>query len=607
METSAVNENSVTTPLYFGGRFGWLHLPKSQNASPAFCAVVCSAYGQEEMCTHYGVMGLADDLAMANVPTLRFDYLGACNSDDSEVSLLGFVQDAVRAVECLRQHVGSLPVVLIGVRLGSTVALSAMEHIAGLAGVVLMGPVLSGKIYMREVRAAAAVSRLARLDPPPQIGSGEALNTNGFRWSGMLQNELAATDLTHMEPPKIPALVLPAPQDRLSPKLVAKWAAAGTPVSVIPLAEYGTWMQDPTLHSNPVQAYTLIKDWIHTLPTVEIGNTEETPVGSTRTLRGEGFVEEPVRFGPNQNLFGILCLPATGNAAEVAALLLHEGSSYTIGNGRAYVKLARTLAQEGIASLRIDLSATGDSPAVNTRHPHYDLERIPESVAALDLLEQRGFPVAVAFGQCAGAYTAYQVVLADERIVGGVITNIQKFTWHYGDDIAVSFRDNKRSLKGYLRAMRSKGEWKRVLRGEADMLGIARVLLERGLMQVKHQVKSLLPPAPDSETAIVHAQMRRLAQRRVQLHLLFSDDDPGLSEMWMQFGRKARRLKNFAPIRMTLVKHADHHFNGTYARAQFYYLSSVWMKEVIASRTVVHSKHPSQNEDAEVPGAALSS
>ncbi|HEY9139119.1 MAG TPA: alpha/beta hydrolase, partial [Terriglobus sp.] len=111
------------------------------------------------MCTHYGVMGLADDLAMANVPTLRFDYLGACNSDDSEVSLLGFVQDAVRAVECLRQHVGSLPVVLIGVRLGSTVALSAMEHIAGLAGVVLMGPVLSGKIYMREVRAAAAVSR----------------------------------------------------------------------------------------------------------------------------------------------------------------------------------------------------------------------------------------------------------------------------------------------------------------------------------------------------------------------------------------------------------------------------------------------------------------
>ena len=582
-----MNANSptpVTTPLYFGGRFGWLHLPDPKETSPAYCAVVCSAYGQEEMCTHYGVMGLADDLARAGVPTLRFDYLGACNSDDGEVNLLGFIEDTVRAVECVRQHAGKLPVVLIGVRLGSTVALYAMEHIAGLAGVVLMGPVLSGKIYMREVRAAAAVSRLARLDPPPSIDSGEVLNTNGFHRSGMLQRELAATDLMQVAPPTVPALVLPAPQDRLSPKIVAKWTAAGTPVSVVPFTEYGAWMQDPTLHSNPVQAYALIKDWIHALPAVGTFEAETSLTAATRTLCGDGFIEEPVRFGSHQSLFGILCIPADGNAEEVAALLLHEGSSYTIGNGRAYVKLARTLAQQGIASLRIDLSATGDSPAVNTRHPHYDLERIPESRAALDLLERRGFPVAFAFGQCAGAYTAYQVVLADERIVGGAITNIQKFTWHYGDDIAVSFRDNKRSIKGYLRATRSKGEWKRVLKGDADVFGIARVLLKRGFAQTKHRVASMLPPAPDSETALVHAQMRRLAQRGVQLHLLFSDDDPGLTEMWMQFGRNARKLKQFAPIRMTLVPHADHHFNGSSARRRFYELASAWMKEAVAAR-----------------------
>jgi pimeloyl-ACP methyl ester carboxylesterase len=584
LETPAVNENSVTTPLYFGGRFGWLHLPKSQNVSPTFCAVVCSAFGQEEMCTHYGVMGLAEDLAMAGVPTLRFDYLGACNSDDSEVSLLGFVEDTVRAVECLRQHCGPLPVVLAGVRLGAMVALSATEHIAGVGGVVLLGPVLSGKTYMREVRAAAAVSRLASLDPPPRAGSGEVLNTNGFQWSGMLQDEVTVADLTHMAAPQTPLLVMPSPQDRQSAKVAETWASAGTLVSVVPLAEYGTWMQDPTLHSNPVQAFAAIRSWLKDLPIAEEVKADGSPIGSVPKLHGNGFVEEPVRFGPELSLFGILCLPSDGKAAEVAALLLHEGSSYTIGNGRAYVKLARTLAQEGIASLRIDLSATGDSPARNTRHPHYDLERIPESVAALDLLQQRGFPVAVAFGQCAGAYTAYQVVLADERVVGGVITNIQKFTWHYGDDITVSFRDNKRSLKGYLRAMRSAGEWKRALGGKADVRGIVRVLLKRGVTRTKHQVRSLLPPAPDSEMAIVHAQMRRLAQRGVQLHLLFSDDDPGLAEMWMQFGRGARRLKNFAPVRMTVLPHADHHFNGSSARERFYRLASTWMKEAIATR-----------------------
>ncbi len=76
--------------------------------------------------------------------------------------------------------------------------------------------------------------------------------------------------------------------------------------------------------------------------------------------------------------------------------------------------------------------------------------------------------------------------------------------------------------------------------------------------------------------------MRSLAQRHVQTNLVFADDDPGLAEMWMQFGRKARRLVSFAPARFVLLDRADHHFNGSYARERYHNLALTIMRTAIA-------------------------
>jgi hypothetical protein len=231
----------------------------------------------------------------------------------------------------------------------------------------------------------------------------------------------------------------------------------------------------------------------------------------------------------------------------------------------------------------MDLTGMGDSPAGdNPRHPHYDPERIAEGVAGAALLEELGFARAVAFGLCSGAHTALQVTLADERIAGAVVLNLQKFIWHYGDDIRVAVRDNKRSLKGYWRAMRNPGEWRRALAGEADLAGIGRVLLKRGLARVGHAITGLLPLPAGSERAQVRDQMRALAVRRVHTHLVFSDEDPGLAEMWVQFGRRARRLAAFAPARMVVLDRADHHFNGQEARRRQIDLAATVMAEVVA-------------------------
>jgi pimeloyl-ACP methyl ester carboxylesterase len=573
------------TPIYFDGCFGWLHAgPAVDEGGKAVGVVVCPAFGQEEICTHYGLMAFADTMAAQGMPTVRFDYRGTGDSCSAEVSFAGMVADAGRAVAYLRQECGVGTVVLAGVRLGTAVALHAAGELTGVGAVVLMAPTSSGQAYMRETRAAAKVSSLSRLDPVPTLESGDPLNTNGFHWTGALQQEIAAIDFKAVAAPAMPVLLMPGREDRRTAALLAAWREEGhAQVTELAFTGYEKWMQDPTTSTTPVESFAAITDWLNGLKLDAGAGADETRVKVSATLAGDGFVEEPIRFGAGDVVFGVLCRPREREAAPVAALLLHEGSSHHIGDGGAYVVLARRLAEEGIASLRMDLTGMGDSPAGdNPRHPHYDPERIVEGIAGIELLEQRGFGQVVVFGLCSGAYTALQVTLMDERVVGNVIANLQKFIWHYGDDIRVTERNNKRSFKAYMRAVGHSGEWRRALAGNADLKGILRVLTRRTAKQAYHAVRGLLPPAAGSETARVYQQMRALAARRVQTNLLFGDDDPGLAEMWIRFGRKARRLAAYAPARMLLLPHADHHFNGTAARRRYYELASSIMKTAIA-------------------------
>ena len=471
---------------------------------------------------------------------------------------------------------------LAGVRLGAAVAALAAARIENVGALVLMAPVLSGQAFLRETRASASVASLSGLDPVPPLDGELPLNTNGFHWSAAFQRAVAVIDI--VDAPGVPTLMLPARGDRRTAKIATAWRAAGTPVTETPFADYEAWMQDPTTNTTPVATFAAIGSWLDALAP-RVGRPHEArSLAVDRTLVAEDFVEEPIRFGTDAALAGILCRPRGTPAASVAALLLHEGSTHHIGNGRAYVTLARTLAAAGYASLRMDLTGMGDSPAgANPRHPHYDPERIIEGVAGLDALAAAGFGQAVAFGLCSGAHTALQVTLADDRVVGNVVVNLQKFIWHYGDDIRVAVRDNKRSFKAYVRAMRNPGEWRRALSGEADLKGIARVLAKRGWARTTHAVRGLLPPAPGSETAQVGDKLRRLADRGVHTHLVYSDEDPGLAEIGMQFGRKARRLAAFAPARLVLLDHADHHFNGTDVRRRYYDLVVGAMAAAVAA------------------------
>lgn len=131
------------------------------------------------------------------------------------------------------------------------------------------------------------------------------------------------------------------------------------------------------------------------------------------------FRESVACFGPQGGLVGILCEPPTAPAASVACLLINTGVGERIGPNRVNVKLARALAEQGITSLRFDISGLGESPSATASAGGFRAQAVHDQQAAMDwLAAQRGFGRFMQFGICSGAVNGYALAEAEPRLVG---------------------------------------------------------------------------------------------------------------------------------------------------------------------------------------------
>ena len=124
-------------------------------------------------------------------------------------------------------------------------------------------------------------------------------------------------------------------------------------------------------------------------------------------------MEQAVTFGPDATLIGVYN-PAAASA-DVCCLLINAGVLHRIGPHRLNVKIARSLAQGGVASLRFDLSGRGDSRATAGTNS-YSEQAVHDLRAAMDFVQRNGGPRRfIVFGICSGAVNAFQIAVADPR------------------------------------------------------------------------------------------------------------------------------------------------------------------------------------------------
>jgi dienelactone hydrolase len=547
-------------------RFGWLYRPDTL-APNGVGVVVVPPFGYEAICAHRTLKHLAEDAAKSGFVALRFDLDGSGDSagDDTDPDRMEAWLASIRDACDLVRDSGASQLVLVGIRLGATLAILAAQARADVSALVAFNAVVSGRAYLRELRALQNAMNLAPSPTPHETGGQE---TNGFLLNAQLCDRLKATDLATIAAPAATLWLLE--RDDM-PGRHAAWTeslrAAGCEPVQRRIAGYVKMVD--AAHSNHV-AHDFIGACIEcarSIPEPMAGAAPasrgglrsciELHAGSTK------IVEEVV--APGMGMFGVLARPSTrGNGR--ALLILNAGAIRHIGSNRMSVPLARQLAATGQQVLRADFTGIGDSSAREGEPENivYGPHGVADVGILVEWLRTRGVRDITVGGMCSGAYHAFRGALAWQAINSIYMINCAVFGAH------VDFDPESTNLFGdiahYSGSMRSRQAWRRLLTGKASLGTVFRVAAwhakRHGGRLVRDVARGLRLPLPDD----LGAHLLALARRGTRLHLLYSETDPGRTVLATGAGSVVACLRGQDRCSMQIFQGADHTFTQRWAQ-----------------------------------------
>jgi pimeloyl-ACP methyl ester carboxylesterase len=556
-------------PIVFDGKFGWLH-----SAPGPHGVVMCSPFGYDALGTYRGMRRLAERLAARGMPVLRFDYpaTGDSAGDPTDMGLWRAWIDSIKqAVAQLRAATGVERVSLCGLRLGGMLAALAAQELGDVDGLVLLSPVLSGKTYQRELRAHYRqwVALPEALDCVVEPETDEFVEAYGFRMYRDTLASLCGVDLWRdTSRPAARVLLLDALNPARVDALATHYAQHGVEVERKSFDEYSRFMREALDSEMPNAAFDTIENWF------AAGGAPLAQTPAAVPQRGEdgagghyvarGVLETPVWLNEG-TLFGIYCLPdGTAAASAPAVVLLNTGAETRIGNGRFGVRLARRLACQGIASLRIDVANIGDSMPLADKlnlDALYALPGADDAARASRWLVERGHAGAVLVGICSGAFIGLHAAAREATVLGAVLVNLQKFRWN---NICDEHGKPKGSVAGstrdYMRSLTKPHKWLRFMKGETGGIDVARELMVR---IVSRAALSLADRVGRWCGVELGARDERrlfagLDERGVEIHLVYGALDVGVEELERYFGARGSRMRCFEHIHVAFCKHTDH-------------------------------------------------
>lgn len=549
-------------PVVFDGCFGWLHSATGNRG-----VVLCNPFGYDALCTHRGWRKLAERIAAAGMPVLRFDYPGAGDSagaEDDPQRLDAWLDSIAAATRRLREWTGVERVALVGLRLGASLAALAAERLGDIDALVLLAPAITGRNYLRELRAhrQSWLSTPAGMNARPIADDAAYVEAFGFGIHGDDIEQLAALDLRcDTRVPSRRVLLLDSSDRNRAAALAEHYRANGVTVERHSFDECDRFMIEALYSEEPVDAFSRVTQWL-------AQDLEERPVAarsdvnapdvSALALAVPDAVERPVVFG---RYFGIYCEPAAPRSGAPAMLFFNTGASHHIGDGRIFVLFARRLAALGIASLRMDLGGLGDAVPLAERvtlDTIYSDASCDDAAAGADWLVAQGHARVVTFGVCGGAFVGLHACARHPDIVGAFGVNLQKFVWDgAGRDPGVH---QFASSKVYWRSAVAREKWLRALRGQSHPLRVANVLgkriARRCWFAATHWIEQRTGWMLTANE--VRAVVRAVHAKGAHLRLAYGEFDVGLDEARVQFGARLGALSRYPRVRAVTLPSLDH-------------------------------------------------
>jgi pimeloyl-ACP methyl ester carboxylesterase len=572
-QTDASHSAPGAVPIAFGAAqtrcFGWYHAPGAPQRATG--VVLCRPVGYEGTCAYETYTQLAERLAADGFAVIRFDYHGtgdSIGSDSDPDRVVAWQACISAALDEVQRLAGTPRLALFGVRIGATLATHVASVRGGVDSIVLWAPCASGRAFTRELRAAGT---LRAHTPRPGDAGGDDLETMGTLYTAQTLQDLQALDGK-------PGSTLPAPRALFITRddlpgagpLPAAFREAGIDSTVVEWPGYAAMMAEPHELDVPTETLDGIVGWLRAgepAGAVPEPRAPGTDVPLQRDAVFGGVREIPLLFGHEHGLFGILAEPEVldeaGGRAETAILMLNVGTNHRVGPNRLYVKMARAWAARGYRSLRFDLAGIGDSRSAagyaNTRL--YSKGSTVDVGAAIERLTGLGVQRFILVGLCSGAYVAFQTALADPRVTGLVLINPRRLDWSEGETLQSAMQRSYKSSHYYRRAMFEPATYKRLIKGDIDVRGIAGRLATLTRVRAARAARRLLGQAPGEENVL--ANMRLLSERGTDILLIVAEEDDGLDYLEYHIGPRGRHMSGQPNFRMLMVAGADHTLSQT--------------------------------------------
>ena len=246
-------------PFFFGPSettiFGCYH-PASGSERRNTGVVLCHSVGDESIRFHRALNVLACRLAVAGIPTLRFDLFGHGDSSGrpEEGRLERWMHDLAAASEELKTRAGVQRLSLAGLRLGGSMAAELAAARTDVDSLVLWDPVVQGAKFLDELRSmhremlltAHVVQKPSNADGQRgQVEQGEELL--GFLYAKPLLEQLGKLDLLSLETrPAGKVMLVESHPLAAQESLGVHLEKLGSEVSFerSPLAEFWQWSED---------------------------------------------------------------------------------------------------------------------------------------------------------------------------------------------------------------------------------------------------------------------------------------------------------------------------------------------------------------------------
>lgn len=544
------------SPIALGQGFGLVH----HAGGSARCGVVlCSPWGVDELSARKVLFRLANRLAAAGMPTLRFDYPGTADAvDRSAAGVADWIDTAADAADRLKTGFGLERIVFAGIGIGASIALLASVRRDDVEALVLAAPVIGGRRYLREIALGApVVEQGLGLDPSQRP---EGVSIGGIVMPSAVAADLKSMDLlgTDLGTGK-PVLLVERPSQAQSAEFADHLTSRGFTVDRTPFDGYDAAMDNPTISVMPQAVIDTMTSWIGERAGVSGPRVTDAMLPAPILLDGPHGTDEALPFG--HGLFGVLTHPQARTATPTV-VFLNSGYDHHAGWAYQWARAAGTLAAEGISTLRFDMANIGDSAAKPgaAEQVLYGTGQQADIASAIDMLAARGESSVVLVGRCSGAFAAFHAAAGDQRIAATVAINPLRMVWDPEENVDTAIRIGPRSMADYRQRALNGQFRKRLLAGEIDVIGAAKGI---GLQLIRRVIRRVAPIFGSfSKTTRLRRQcrgvMEAIGRHGAGIHFVCSERDASLEQMSFYFGSDYRGLKAFPDASLTTVPNADH-------------------------------------------------